>query len=68
MDDLNSVNTSLRSEIEQFRTLRSNLEEFAKEQHADFQSVMKQINGTFDRINSLLFENERVLLMKVHCI
>ena len=32
------------------------IELFAKKQNADFQSVMAGINGTFDRINDLLFE------------
>merc|ERR1712176_10546 len=35
------------------------------EQNDNFRLVLQSMNGTFERINSLLCENERVLLMKV---
>lgn len=65
IDELKGLNNSLRSEIDDFRHLKENLEQFAKDQNEDFHKVLENINSNYDRINKLLHENERVLMMKV---
>lgn len=65
IDELKNLNNSLRTEIEDFRKLKENLAKFAKEQNEDFHKVLENINDNYERINNLLFENERVLMMKV---
>eukprot|EP01084_Bolivina_argentea_P147738 258425_1 len=65
IDELKNLNNSLRSELDNFRELQENLKQFAKEQQSDFHNVLENINDNFNRINRLLAENERVLLMKV---
>ena len=65
IDELKNLNNSLRTEIEDFRKLKENLARFAKEQNEDFHKVLENINDNYERINNLLYENERVLMMKV---
>ena len=62
---LTNVTNSLRQEINNFSKLQSNLELFAAKQEKDFNVVLTNLNNNFDRINKLLNENEKVLLMKV---
>ena len=65
IDDLKKVSNSLKKELDNFGKLRENLEEFASQEKNDFNKVMNQLNGNFDRINGLVDEQNRVLLMQL---
>eukprot|EP00485_Elphidium_margaritaceum_P004950 CAMPEP_0202691202 /NCGR_PEP_ID=MMETSP1385-20130828/5985_1 /ASSEMBLY_ACC=CAM_ASM_000861 /TAXON_ID=933848 /ORGANISM="Elphidium margaritaceum" /LENGTH=211 /DNA_ID=CAMNT_0049346569 /DNA_START=29 /DNA_END=664 /DNA_ORIENTATION=- len=65
IDDLKTVNNKLSNEIEQFRKLKDSLQRFGEKQNKDFNRILSDVNGQFDRMNNLLHENERVLMMKV---
>ena len=65
IDDLKKVSNSLKKELDNFAKLQENLEEFAKQEKNDFNKIMNQLNGNFDRINNLVHEQNRVLLMQL---
>lgn len=65
VETLKSSNDTLHNELLALESLRENLEEYAKENQKDFSKVLKDINGSFNKLESITKENERILIARV---
>jgi|GEM_PF-2598810 len=65
VESLKDSNDTLHSELLALETLRENLELYAKDNKKDFSKVLKEINGSFSRLESITKDNERVLIARV---
>ncbi len=65
IESLKDSNDTLHSELLALTSLRKNLELYAKDNQKDFSKVLKDINGSFSRLESITKENERVLVARV---
>ena len=62
---LKESNDTLHSELMALELLRENLELYAKDNQEDFSKVLKDINDSFRRLESITKSNERVLIARV---
>ena len=65
VESLKESNDTLHSELLALQSLRENLELYAKSTKEDFSKVLKDINGSFDRLENITKENEKVLIARV---
>jgi hypothetical protein len=65
VESLKASNDSLHNELLSLTSLRENLELYAKENQQDFSNVLKEINGSFSRLENITKANERVLIARV---
>ena len=65
VENLKESNDTLHSELLALGSLRKNLEVYAKENQKDFSNVLKDINGSFNRLENITKENEKVLIARV---
>ncbi len=63
--NLKNSNDTLNSELLELNSLRKNLEKFAQENKSDFMKVLKDINSSFDRLEQITKDNERVLIARI---
>ena len=65
VSNLKNSNDTLNSELLELNSLRKNLEKFAQENKSDFMKVLKDINSSFDRLEQITKDNERVLIARI---
>lgn len=65
VENLKESNDTLHHELLALESLRENLELYAKEHQKDFTKVLKDINASFNRLESISKENEKVLIARV---
>ena len=65
VESLKNSNDTLHNELLALESLRENLEVYAKENQKDFSKVLKDINGSFSRLENISKENEKVLIARV---
>jgi len=65
VESLKDSNDTLHSELMALESLRESLEVYAKENQKDFSKVLKDINGSFSRLENITKSNERVLIARV---
>ena len=65
VESLKESNDTLHGELLSLSSLRENLELYAKDSQEDFSKVLKDINGSFERLESITKANERVLIARV---
>jgi len=65
VESLKKSNDTLHNELLALQTLRQSLEAYAKENNADFDKVLKDVNGSFERLENITKENEKVLIARV---
>jgi len=65
VESLKDSNDTLHSELLALTSLRENLELYAKDNQEDFSKVLKDINGSFSRLENITKANERVLIARV---
>jgi hypothetical protein len=65
IESLKESNDTLHSELLALTSLRENLELYAKDNREDFSKVLKDINGSFRRLENITKANERVLIARV---
>ena len=65
VESLKKSNDTLHNELLALQTLRQSLKAYAKENNADFDKVLKDINGSFERLENITKENEKVLIARV---
>ncbi len=63
--NLKNSNDTLNSELSALNSLRKNLEKYAEENKSDFMKVLKDINSSFDRLEQITKDNERVLIARI---
>jgi FtsZ-binding cell division protein ZapB len=65
VESLKESNDTLHNELLALTSLRENLELYAKDNKKDFSKVLKDINGSFSRLENITKANERVLIARV---
>jgi hypothetical protein len=65
VESLKESNDTLHGELLALSSLRENLELYAQDSQEDFSKVLKDINGSFERLESITKANERVLIARV---
>jgi len=65
VSSLKDSNDTLHSELLALASLRKNLVDYAKENQKDFSKVLTDINGSFQRLEHITKENERVLIARI---
>ncbi len=65
VENLKKNNDTLHNELLALKTLRENLNNYAKENKKDFSKVLNDINSSFSRLESITKENEKVLIARV---
>ena len=63
--NLKNSNDTLNNELSALNSLRKNLEKYAEENKSDFMKVLKDINSSFDRLEQITKDNERVLIARI---
>ncbi len=63
--NLKNSNDTLHNELLELNSLRKNLEKYAQENKSDFLKVLKDINSSFDRLEKITKDNERVLIARI---
>ncbi len=63
--NLKNSNDTLHNELLELNSLRKNLERYAQENRSDFLKVLKDINSSFDRLEKITKDNERVLIARI---
>ena len=65
VESLKNSNDTLHNELLGLQTLRKNLEEYAKENKNDFSKMLNDVNSSFDRLENITKENEKVLIARI---
>ena len=65
VENLKDSNDTLHNELLALESLRENLQNYAKEHKKDFSKVLNDINGSFNRLENITKENEKVLIARV---
>jgi FtsZ-binding cell division protein ZapB len=65
VESLKESNDTLHNELLALESLRESLEMYAKENQKDFSKVLKDINGSFHRLETITKANEKVLIARV---
>jgi len=65
VETLKDSNDTLHSELLSLQTLRENLEIYAQNNKDDFRKVLNDVNSTFERLENITKENEKVLIARV---
>ena len=65
VESLKESNDTLHSELLGLESLRESLELYAKDNQKDFSKVLKDINGSFHRLETITKANEKVLIARV---
>ena len=65
VESLKDSNDKLHSELLALQSLRESLELYAKNSKNDFSKVLKDINGSFHRLENITRSNEKVLIARV---
>ncbi len=65
IDELNRSNSRLHSELKAMESLRKSLEEYADESNSNLREVVDSINSSFQKLERITEDNERVLLYKI---
>ncbi len=65
VETLKKNNDTLHNELLALKTLRENLNNYAKENKKDFSKVLNDINSSFNRLENITKENEKVLIARV---
>ncbi|SFV70745.1 hypothetical protein MNB_SV-13-331 [hydrothermal vent metagenome] len=65
VENLKGSNDKLHNELLALESLRENLKIYAKENKEDFSKVLKDINDSFNRLDNISKENEKVLIARV---
>jgi hypothetical protein len=65
VESLKESNDTLHGELLALSSLRENLELYAQDSQEDFSKVLKDINGSFERLENITKANERVLIARV---
>ncbi len=65
VESLKNSNDTLHNELLGLQTLRKNLEEYAKENKNDFSKMLNDVNRSFDRLENITKENEKVLIARI---
>ena len=65
VESLKNSNDTLHNELLGLQTLRRNLEEYAKENKNDFSKMLNDVNRSFDRLENITKENEKVLIARI---
>ncbi|MCK4441589.1 MAG: hypothetical protein KAU90_06260, partial [Sulfurovaceae bacterium] len=65
VESLKNSNDTLHNELLELKSLKDSLELYAKNNQKDFSKVLKDINGSFQRLETITKENERVLIARV---
>jgi len=65
VETLKSSNDTLHNELLSLKSLRENLEIYAKNNKKDFNKVLNDINNSFERLENITKENEKVLIARV---
>jgi len=58
-------NDTLHNELLSLKSLRENLEIYAKNNKEDFNKVLNNINSSFERLEKITKENEKVLIARI---
>ena len=65
VDDLRGNNDRLHQELSALQELRVNLQSYANDTKLDFSQLLQEVNQSFDHLDLITQENERVLLQRV---
>jgi hypothetical protein len=65
VESLKESNDTLHNELLALKSLRESLELYATDNQKDFSKVLKEINGSFERLENITKANERVLIARV---
>ena len=65
VETLKKNNDTLHNELLELKTLRENLKNYAQENKKDFAKVLSNINSSFNRLENITKENEKVLIARV---
>ena len=65
VESLKDNNDTLHNELLALTSLKENLEKYAKENQKDFSKVINSINNSFNRLEQISRENEKVLISRV---
>lgn len=65
VESLKESNDTLHNELLALKSLKESLELYAKNNQKDFSKVLKDINDSFQRLETITKENERVLIARV---
>ena len=65
VESLKNSNDTLHNELLSLQTLRESLEKYAKESNAEFDKVLNDVNRSFERLENITRDNEKVLIARV---
>ena len=65
VETLKKNNDTLHNELLELKSLRENLKNYAQENKKDFAKVLNNINSSFNRLENITKENEKVLIARV---
>jgi len=65
VERLKESNDTLQNELLALKSLRENLELYAKNNQKDFDKVLNDINSSFTRLENIIKDNEKVLIARV---
>ncbi len=65
VESLKNSNDTLHNELLGLESLRKNLEAYAKENKNDFSKILNDVNHSFDRLENITKENEKVLIARI---
>lgn len=65
VERLKNSNDTLHNELLSLQTLRESLEKYAKESNAEFDKVLNDVNRSFERLENITRDNEKVLIARV---
>lgn len=65
VESLKNSNDILHNELLSLQTLRESLEKYAKENNADFDNILNDVNRSFERLENITRDNEKVLIARV---
>ncbi len=65
VESLKNSNDTLHNELLSLQTLRKSLEKYAKENNAEFDNVLNDVNRSFERLENITRDNEKVLIARV---
>jgi len=65
VESLKNSNDTLNNELLGLQSLRKNLEEYAKDNKNDFSKILNDVNRSFDRLENITKENEKVLIARI---
>ncbi len=65
VEQLKDSNDKLHEELQAMENLRKNLESYAQENNTSLKKVVSEINQSFQKLEAITKENEKVLLYKI---